>query len=163
MPIILSKAPQATLLLRNYNTVPTYKAALDQRIQELHLQAHIRWISQVEPWEKVVQIYQVADIALSTPLSDGTPVAVLEAMACGLPVVASDLPSLREWITDGQNGFLVPCQDAPTLAQAVLKLIESPILCEQFRQRNLEVVKTRANHQVEMIKMEKLYFELLTA
>ena len=47
-----------------------------------------------------------ADIYVSTSLSDGTSLSLLEAMACSLPVVVTDIPANKEWITDGHNGFL---------------------------------------------------------
>jgi len=81
-------------------------------------------------------------------------------MACGAAPVVSDLPSLREWITDGENGLLVPVGDPEALAAAIVRLLQQPRLREQFRRRNQEIIHSRADHQVEMQKMEQLYESL---
>jgi glycosyltransferase involved in cell wall biosynthesis len=57
---------------------------------------------------------------------DGIPNVLLEAMACGLPVVSSDLPAIRELITSGTNGVLLPPGDVTALAGALRQLIEDP-------------------------------------
>ncbi|MCK5428083.1 MAG: glycosyltransferase, partial [Anaerolineales bacterium] len=49
---------------------------------------------------------------------------LLEAMACGRPALASDIPGNREWITPGENGWLFPDGDADALAQAILLAIK---------------------------------------
>lgn len=73
---------------------------------------------------------------------EGLPIAVIEAMRAGLPIVASDLPGLREMVCPGEHGILVP-NDASALAAALQRLIESPDLRERYgraaRRRYLEL------------------------
>ena len=129
-------------------------------VSDQALQTSVRWLSEITSREAVADLNRLADIAVSVPSSDGTPVSVLEAMACGAAPVVSDLPSLREWITDGENGLLVPVGDPEALAAAIVRLLQQPHLREQFRQRNQEIIHSRADHQVEMQKMEQLYESL---
>jgi glycosyltransferase involved in cell wall biosynthesis len=74
---------------------------------------------------------------------EGLPKSALEAMASGKPLVASDIPGLREAVADGQTGFLVPPGDAPALAAALEKLIASP----QLRARMGIAARARAEEK----------------
>jgi len=152
--------PQVTFIFLDYNTDLAYKAHLENLIADQALQTSVRWLSEITSREAVADLNRLADIAVSVPSSDGTPVSVLEAMACGAAPVVSDLPSLREWITDGENGLLVPVGDPEALAAAIVRLLQQPHLREQFRQRNQEIIHSRADHQAEMQKMEQLYESL---
>lgn len=62
----------------------------------------------------------------SEPNSEGLPTAIQEAMACGLPVVSTDVGSISELVNDGRTGFLVPARDARTLATKILELLSNP-------------------------------------
>jgi glycosyltransferase involved in cell wall biosynthesis len=57
---------------------------------------------------------------------EGLPTTLLEAGACGLPLVATDVPGCREVVIEGDNGLLVPAGDADTLAEALRALIADP-------------------------------------
>jgi len=94
------------------------------------------------------------------PISDGTPVSVLEASACGVPVIASDLPSLREWIIHEKNGLLVPL-DNEVLAEAIIRLLTDHTLHARIRQEALQDVKERADYAVWMARIEAMYQDLL--
>jgi glycosyltransferase involved in cell wall biosynthesis len=163
IPAVLNQYPQASFVLRDYNADPGYRAELKRRIAELQLGEHIVWAGPLLRWEDSAQYYQAADLVVSVPSSDATPVSILEAMACGTPIIASDLPSLREWITNAENGLLVPVRDADQLASAIQNLLGDESLRQAFRRRNLQLVMERATHQAQMEKMERLYQDLLTS
>ena len=57
---------------------------------------------------------------------DGIPVALMEAMACGVCAVSGDLPTIRELIDDGENGYLVPPEDAAALSGTLERLLRNP-------------------------------------
>ena len=56
-------------------------------------------------------MYRAADLYLSASHSDGSSVSLMEALGCGLPVLVSDIPGNREWVTDGEQGWLFPDGD----------------------------------------------------
>ncbi len=82
--------------------------------------------------------------------------AIWEAMACGLPVVTSDIPVMREWIKPIESGLLVPVGDPQALAQAVLRLLSEPELQARLRQNGIELAREDADHDAEMAEMEGL-------
>lgn len=68
----------------------------------------------------------------SEPLSEGIPTSVLEAMSCGLPVIATDVGSIRETIRDGKNGFVVPAVNEHALIENSLSLVRDRSLREEI-------------------------------
>ena len=68
--------------------------------------------------------YQSADLYISASHSDGTSISLLEALACGKPVIVSDIPGNREWIEQGNQGWLYPEGDAGALAEAILTALK---------------------------------------
>ena len=78
--------------------------------------------------EHVRQQLQQADIFVFTSLSEGLPNAVLEAMSCGLPVVTTDCGGVREAVTDGVEGIIVPTREPRLTAEALQKLAQDPEL-----------------------------------
>ena len=83
-------------------------------------------------------------------------------MACELAPVVTDLPANREWVTDGENGFLVPIDDIQALADRIVYLIGDKEARERFGREGRKIIKERAEYEEEMRKMEKLYQELLS-
>jgi glycosyltransferase involved in cell wall biosynthesis len=161
LPEVLSALPGAVLILRDYNTDLIYKKRLEELITRLDLAKAVRWIGQVEPYERVADFYRLADVVVSLPTSDSTPVSILEALACGIPVITTDLPALREWLMPGESGIMVPERDPQALAKALIQLLTNAKLADRLREIGPTLIETRANHQLEMEKMEVLYQSLL--
>ena len=88
------------------------------------------------------------------------PVSVLEAMACGTPVIASDLPALRELADDGADLSLVPARNVEALSRAILALLADPVRRAQVIEQNLATVRRTGDFAVEMARMEDLYRSL---
>ena len=149
--------PGIIMILREYNVDPSYKAELERLIQQHGLQNTVCWIGEIEPYSNLADLYRLSDVVVSVPSSDGTPVSVLEAMACGAPVIASDLPSLREWISHRENGLLVPARDHITLASQITEILLNPGLRVLFASRNFILIKEKGTQDKEMSKMELLY------
>jgi colanic acid/amylovoran biosynthesis glycosyltransferase len=72
--------------------------------------------------EEVLQVLQSGDIFLHTAVSEGIPNSLIEAMACGLPVIAADCGGIREALDHEVEGLIVPTRDAIATADAILRL-----------------------------------------
>jgi glycosyltransferase involved in cell wall biosynthesis len=95
----------------------------------------------VEWWgrrEDMVEVLHAAHIACLPSYREGLPKTLLEAAACGLPIVTTDAPGCREVVRDGDNGLLVPVRDASALADALRKLIENAPLRSEMGRRSRE-------------------------
>ncbi len=73
--------------------------------------------------EDMLALLHACDVAALPSYREGTPRSLLEAAACGLPLVASDVPGCREVVRHGDNGLLVPPRDSRALAEALLSLL----------------------------------------
>ncbi len=89
--------------------------------------------------------YRMADLFISPSHIDGSSVSLMEALACGLPVLVSDIPANKEWVVDGENGWLFPDGDADALAQKILAVIDRGDELKRVRRRARETAQTRAD------------------
>jgi glycosyltransferase involved in cell wall biosynthesis len=86
------------------------------------------------PHDKIVDVLQQLDVYVNTSYQEGMPNGVLEAMACGLPVVATDADGTPALIQEGVSGFLCRKGDLDALAGCCKQLIEQPALRRQMGQ-----------------------------
>ena len=68
--------------------------------------------------------YRMADLYISPSHVDGSSVSLMEALACGLPALVSDIPANKEWVTENVNGWLFPDGDAAALAARILAVVD---------------------------------------
>lgn len=78
------------------------------------------------PQDDVVPFYQNNAVFVLPSYHEGTPRSALEALSVGRPVILTDAPGCREVVLDSINGFMVPVQDAASLAEAMKRFVESP-------------------------------------
>lgn len=90
-------------------------------------------------------------------LAEGTPVSLLEAMACGLPVVASNVGGIPEVIQNGEHGSLVPVADSTALAAAIARYVEDPALAARHGRAARERIEQRYSMQAMLAAYTGLY------
>jgi glycosyltransferase involved in cell wall biosynthesis len=106
--------------------------------------------------------FRAADVYVSCSRSDGTSVSLLEAMATGLPVVVSDLPSNREWVVEEQNGWLAPANSAEEFADRFLRAAKLvPERRKEFSQRSRRIVEERADWDRNFPRLLEMYEQLV--
>jgi glycosyltransferase involved in cell wall biosynthesis len=84
------------------------------------------------PRSDVEELLKVMDVFVSSSLWEGLPTVLLEAMAAGVPVVATDVSGSEELVKDGHTGLLVPPADADSLSDAVWRLLHDPELAKRL-------------------------------
>lgn len=107
--------------------------------------------------DDVADLLAAADIFVFPSLYEGLGGAAIEAMALGLPIVASDLPALREFVEPDDNGVLVRSQSAEGLATAISELIGRPEYARDLGRRGRELFLNRFTAEREHNQMFELY------
>ncbi|MCX6055491.1 MAG: glycosyltransferase [Chloroflexi bacterium] len=90
-------------------------------------------------------IYRSADYYLSASHSDGSSVSLMEALACGLPVIVSDIPGNLEWVTENSNGWLFKDNDVTDLAKKITKAEISGDHLQRMKKQNRILAQNRAD------------------
>jgi L-malate glycosyltransferase len=134
--IIQKSYPEATLTIAHDGCS---KPSLEQMARELKL-ANTRFIGRV-PHEKVTELYDAADIYLTSPNIDNMPVSLLECFAAGLPIVATKVGGIPYVATDRESALLVDKNDHEALAARSMELLENEDLVEHITNGGLEAVK----------------------
>jgi glycosyltransferase involved in cell wall biosynthesis len=119
----LAQIPQATLLIAGDGEE---RGRLEQLAADLDLGERVRFLGPV-PRAELPRLYSSADLLLATSFASETfGIGLVEAQACGLPVVASRFGGFPEVVDEGRTGLLVPPRDPQALAAAVRELLEDP-------------------------------------
>ncbi|MDX1409574.1 MAG: glycosyltransferase family 4 protein [Saprospiraceae bacterium] len=108
------------------------------------------------PYSDMPALYRSVDVLLLPSVREGFPLAVVEAMASGLPVIATDCSSLPELIDEGRGGYLCPAGDARYFSEKLNELADSPGLCKQMGDYN----RARAEQEFMLENMVRKYQDL---
>lgn len=134
------------------------RAALERQIGEYGLEKRIRLLG-IRP--DVHRILNAADIfVLPSIAGEGLPNVVLEAMACGKPVVATDVGGTAEAVVDGENGYVVPPRDVAALADALHRLMQNPEQQHTFGRASRERAEQHFSLDRQIQRFTSLYLTL---
>jgi glycosyltransferase involved in cell wall biosynthesis len=144
IPSIVAKAPQIKFQFVGRDT-PTagggvsMKSWLETFFQQQNVSRHVEFVGEV-PRTGIVTYFQEADLCVLPSLWENLPYTCLEAMACGTPVVASNIGGFPEIITDGVDGLLFETRNSEELARKVTAMIKD---------HDLELLGKRARQKIE--------------
>lgn len=142
--------------------------AVKRIVTERQLQRNVEirgWLSQEDLRKELYRAHVFVHPSETAPDSDqeGVPNSMLEAMATGLPVVATQHGGIPEAITDGHDGLLVPEQDSTALSGAIIKLLHDHALYDQMSANAAHSVRMKFSAELQVSILEDLYFEAIAA
>jgi len=105
------------------------------------------------------RFYQMADLYISASHVDGSSVSLMEALACGLPCLVSDIPANKEWVREGENGWLFRDGDVDDLAAKITQALENRKLLPQIGQNARMIAEERADWRKNVQKLLQAYQE----
>jgi len=153
IPEILKEEPGTQFLIAGDGPE---KRNLGREVKDLNLGSKVQFLGRV-PHAEMPSLLAQADIYVSTSLYDGTSVSLLEAMAAGAFPIVTDIPSNREWISDGKNGFLVPTGNEYTLARKIVEAIRNKELLVEANARNRKLIEQKAHWKTTIRKIANIY------
>ena len=124
-----------------------------------HRQGHVRWLGFQSDMPALYQ--KSAVVCLPTRYREGIPVTLIEAAACGRPLVATDMPGCREIVRPGENGLLVAPGDVDGLAAALEKLLADSRLRDELGRRGRQMVLDEFSDKKVISDTFTVYKELL--
>jgi glycosyltransferase involved in cell wall biosynthesis len=131
------------------------RRSLEDYVKQLHLKEQVIFVGKI-PNKKVPDYMAIADVFVLPSLSEGLPLVILEAMASGLPIIATRIGGLPEIIENGNNGFLVQPKNPKEIAEKLKLLLYNRELVEKMSQNNK---KKAMNYSWEKIvyQLEEIY------
>ena len=162
LPLILKSVPNVhVLLVGSGNEADNLK----KQSAELGIEAHVTFTGRVD-YADINRYYSLVDL-LVFPREDirltrlVTPLKPLEAMAQGIPVLASDIGGHREMVEHGKTGILFRPEDSGALAEAVISSLEAPVLLQTLVSNGLEYVKNVRNWRTTAAVYPPVYEDML--
>lgn len=156
MNVIAQKEPKTRLMLVGNGEERDYLRGL---VKELKLERYVTFVGEV-PNEKVPEYMVASDVFVLPSLSEGFPLTILEAMASGLPIVASKVGGLPEIVEDGQNGFLAEPRKPGQIAEKVLLLLKNEGLRQRMIVNNRKKVQQYSSDNT-VGRLEAIYRHVL--
>lgn len=135
---------------------------LKEEIERANLVERFVWVGEVAP-ELMPRWYQAMSVVVACPLYEGYGLTVIEAMACGCPVVASRTGAFEAMIEPGESGHLVEVGDFAALAQAVRLILADPSLAEAMGHKGRDRAVSRFSVEAEAHGIERVYRDLWAA
>jgi L-malate glycosyltransferase len=138
-----------------------YRNIVEAIIRRGGISECVRFVD-VIPHDEMADYYRLADVTVSIPETDGTPMTVLESMACGTPAVVGDIPDYDiHYIESDKTVLSVRPQDTTGLAEAILRLLEDSALAKRLVAEAGYRVRMTGSYEAQMSRMEKLYLSLV--
>lgn len=157
VPSILASVPACRFVIVGDGPL---RAELEGRARELGVQDRVCFLGfQANARALVGKL----DLLALPSLSEGTPLVVLEAMAAGVPVVASRVGGIPEQVRDGQEGLLVPPGDPAALSKACIELLRDPVRAREMGEAGRRLASSHFGYEAMVGRIETVYRLVLDA
>jgi len=156
LPDLVEKVPSTRVLLAGAGDFKKIRSILhDQGLEKA-----VDLLGWVDP-EELIGWYHQAHLLVLPSYYEGLPMVLLEAMACGLPIVSTRVGGIPELITEGENGILIDPGDRSALLEALAVLLTDPLRQAEMGEKNRNKIKEQYDIPIYVHKLKNLYLEIL--
>lgn len=167
LPKILEKEPNTVLVFvggdsmsnKLSNSRQQLKQEILDLIVQLDLQDNVIWTGTID-YFNLPELYNSVDVVALCSKNEGFGLAVTEGMACGNPVVGTNVGGIPLQVKDGENGYLVRVGDVNQTADCILNILSNEALHDAMSKRSLEIVEEKFKLEAGITKHAVLYNEL---
>jgi glycosyltransferase involved in cell wall biosynthesis len=154
------QVPAAVFVIVGASSDAEYFQDLQTRIAELSIQQNVRFVGRTE---NVASFLKMGDVFFLPSRSEGFSNALIEAMACGLPCVATRVGGNPEAIDEGRSGFIVESEDIEAATDRILRILREPNLASAMGSASKEIVEARFTAKKMIDQLVSHYDQLLVA
>ncbi|MBU9671947.1 N-acetyl-alpha-D-glucosaminyl L-malate synthase BshA [Planococcus sp. CP5-4] len=131
---------------------------IHQQVKDLHIEQQVLFLGKRD---NLSELYSMSDVKLLMSEKEAFGLVLLEAMACGVPAIGTQIGGIPEIIEPGENGFLVELGDIDAAANAAIRILTDDMLHEKMSGAALETVTKRFSSEKILAEYETLYARLL--
>jgi glycosyltransferase involved in cell wall biosynthesis len=158
IPKVLREYPNTLFIfIGSGNSLPYRRRLKELRVPE----KNFMFLGYLKESSDLVEYYRASSVFAAPTLYENLPIRVLEAMACGVPVVASNVCAIPEVIDNGVNGILIQPGSVGELAEAICRLLGDPSLRRKMGDNARKTVLEKFNWKVNAIKTVEVYQQIL--
>lgn len=158
--LIRSRGVEVCIDLVGSELTPGELTLLQERVRAAGLEGVVR-LNQPAFGAEKLEYLKRADIFIYPSYHEGVPMAVLEAMACGLPVIATRVGGLPDLVQDGANGILIDPRQPAQLADAICRLVQDASLCQSMGEKSRQFVSEKYSLQRHVSQLVHIYEQVL--
>jgi len=156
VPELVNRVPSIKILLAGTGDVKKIRLLL----RNSDIEGPVQLLGWVQP-EKLIELYHQAHLFVLPSYYEGLPMVILEAMACGLPIVSTKVGGVPELIEEGVNGVLINPGDRKALLDALSCLLADPVRRDEMAKKNIQKIKEQYDIPIYVEKLKSLYREIL--
>lgn len=151
IPAILREFPECVFVIIGDGSL---RKSFEELVMNLHIEKNVVFTGYRND---ITEIFSACDLIAAPSLFEGMPNIVMEAMALGKAVVATDIPEMKEVIQDGCTGLLVPVKDTIALSEKIIYLLKNLQVRQEMGQRGYELIRKEFSVDNMVKSYEKLY------
>jgi glycosyltransferase involved in cell wall biosynthesis len=155
--IVSEKIPNVTFVLRAYASEIAYKKKLLELIDNGKMKNHFKIIEEYSSYEDIPKYMAASDVFVLPSISEGLGIVLLEAMACGVPVIGSKIGGISDIIFDGYNGLLVEPKDIQSLANAIMRVLSDNTLKIALSRGALTTTKCVKQNELQLLLSKSIF------
>jgi len=133
------------------------RSAIEKRIAELNLQKNVKLPGYISGHEKAQELINADIFILPSYHGEGCPIALLEAMAAGLPVITTAVGGIPDIISDGENGILLENHTSSAIEKGIKTMLENKIKLKETGMLNKKIAWEKYESKIVTSKIEKIY------
>ena len=154
---VVKKVPNVRFVVRAYASEPEYRIEFLNLINDYNMQDHFKIIEEFSPYEEIPRYMAASDVFVLPSISEGLAVVILEAMACGVPVIGTKIGGISDVVINEYNGLLVEPRDVQSLADAIIRVLSDENLRDTLSRGALSTTQRVKQNEFQSL-LSKLIF-----